>query len=135
MTQCSGLTYLPREMHRSVRAGDFPVSLFVISLISVCLFICLSLLPLSILSCSLLSSFCSVIDSCSALRRLSKRIEPRYIFLHLMWQLLLYHFSLSYPCYFAYDLFFFHLSIYLSALFSPCQSPLYFLLQFCDIFG
>jgi len=113
VTQCSGVTYLPREMHRSVRAGEFPVSLFVISLISAYLFICLSLLPLFILSCSLLlASFCLVIDSCGALRRLSKRIEPRYILLHLMWQLL-YHYSLSYPCYFAYDLlFFFRLSIY-----------------------
>ena len=125
LTHCSGVTYLPREMHRSIRAGDFPVSLFVISLISVCLFICLSLLPLFILSYSLLlASFCSVIDSCGALRRLSKRIEPRYILLHLMWQPHLCQFSLSYPCYFVYDLlFFFLLSIYPRC---PCQSLLFF---------
>ena len=75
VNQCSGATYLPREMHRSVRAGDFPVSLslFVISLISVCLFICLSLLPLFILSSPfLLASFCSVIDLRGTLRRTFK---------------------------------------------------------------
>jgi len=86
------------------------LSLFVISLISVCLFICLSLLPLFILSCSLLlESFCSVIDSSGNLRRLSERIEPRYIIFHLMWQLFLCQVSLSYPWYFAYGLLFFFL--------------------------